>query len=123
MDTGNQDANPGLGVDITVEPSRRDAELCHRCTAIDLSDAFKDVINLNGRYIMPLGEVTKQMRFASCPLCRLFAHVHTPLNLHHLTVPTIPKTTDITCAHSMGLPRILSIKEDDQRFPPIPQPF
>lgn len=60
----------------------QDDELCERCKAIDLDEAFKSHpahATRSGREIVSFGEIDSQWRDSRCPLCRLFAAIHGPL--------------------------------------------
>ncbi|PVH68636.1 hypothetical protein DL98DRAFT_599355 [Cadophora sp. DSE1049] len=85
---GLQNPEPEIGTDKRCdvlndsqpsESTPQQNQVCDRCKSLDLEDALKPPAGFNGRLIMTLGEVTKDMRLSPCPLCRLFAAVHSPL--------------------------------------------
>ncbi|KAL2682375.1 hypothetical protein Neosp_006825 [[Neocosmospora] mangrovei] len=53
-----------------------DADLCAKCNAIDLDEAFSTRENANGvRVIAELGRIDETWRARECPMCRLIAAV------------------------------------------------
>ena len=61
-----------------VLPAQED-ELCNRCKSIDMVEELKGTVPPTGRYIMSLGKNVEDLKYARCPLCRLFASVSGPL--------------------------------------------
>ncbi|KFZ04928.1 hypothetical protein V501_08844 [Pseudogymnoascus sp. VKM F-4519 (FW-2642)] len=72
----------------------QDSELCSRCNGIDMDSALKAMNDQTSRFIMPLGNISEDMKYSLCPLCRLFSFTFVPLETrrdanmggHHLRV-------------------------------------
>lgn len=57
----------------------QDSELCSRCKGIDMDNALKATNDQTSRFIMPLGNISEDMKYSLCPLCRLFSFTFVPL--------------------------------------------
>ena len=95
----DQQMNAAPGGGLRIEPHLQEGDLCNVCKTLDITDALKVPSSINGREIMPLGTI-EVMKSSSCPLCRLFFAVHTPLKPN---VAKSPKTEATISVHSMDL--------------------
>ncbi|OBT98557.2 hypothetical protein VE01_03590 [Pseudogymnoascus verrucosus] len=87
----------------------QNSELCSRCNGIDMDNALKVTNDQSSRFIMPLGNISEDMKYSLCPLCRLFSFTFVPLETkryptlrgHHLRVFMVD-STDINTINFRG---------------------